>query len=100
MKVINFTTTHITDTTNNSTLEYEFPSSIDFNENHSIAVGNISMFYSWYNISSAKNNNVFAYEWNGVTHNITLPNMLGEIKDINAYLQLKLIENFKNTKIN
>ena len=53
--------------TNNSTLTYNFPNSILF-DNHEIAVHSISMYYSWCNISSALGNNRFSYKWfNGGT---------------------------------
>ena len=81
---------------NNSTLTYNFPSSVLF-DNHKIAVHSISIYYSWCNISSALGNNTFSYKWvNGGTETIKtiiIPNGLYEITDINNFLQFNFIQN-------
>jgi len=82
--------------TNNSTLIYNFPNSVTF-DNHEIAVHSINMYYSWCNISSALGNNKFSYVWyNGAipsTINITIPDGLWEISDVNSFLQFQFIQN-------
>ena len=81
----------------NNTLVYKFPNSVQF-KNVSIAVQAISMYYSWYNISSSLVNNTFTYTWENATntqttYTITIPNGLYEIAQINAYLQFSFIAN-------
>lgn len=82
----------------NNTFEYNFPSTQTF-KNASIAVCSASMYYSWFNISAAQNNNSFQYTipyYNGVinttiTRTVTLPDGLYNISDINNYLQFDMI---------
>ena len=82
----------------NNTFEYNFPSTQTF-KNASIAVCSASMYYSWYNISAALNNNSFQYTipyWNGaanttITRTVTIPDGLYNISDINNYLQYDMI---------
>lgn len=84
---------------NNNSLVYNFPNSVSF-PHHEIAVQSIDMYYSWTNINSSPlMNNKFKYyfptntlgEFN--TYNITLPDGLYQISDINAYLQSQMIAN-------
>ena len=47
----------------NNILEYNFPSSVKFNEGDTIALSGLHMYYSWFNITSKNNNNRFQYKW-------------------------------------
>lgn len=84
--------------TGNNTFEYNFPSTQTF-KNASIAVSNVSMYYAWYNISAALNNNSFQYTipyFDGAinttnTRTITIPDGLYNIRDINNLLQFDMI---------
>lgn len=80
----------------NNKLVYRFPNSVLLKDKF-IAVSNISMFYSWFNITSAQSNNYLSYTWTvgGVssTINVIIPDGLFEITDINAYLQWTMIQN-------
>lgn len=84
--------------TGNNTFEYNFPNSQTF-KNASVAISNVSMYYAWYNISAALNNNVFQYTipyFDGVvnttnTRTITIPDGLYNISDINNLLQYDMI---------
>lgn len=85
--------TNLTDNGKNNTLVYKFPRSVQF-KNAEIAVSQISMYYSWYNISSALGNNVFTYKWiDENSYTITIPDGLYEISDVNAYFQSEMIKN-------
>lgn len=82
---------------NNNTLVYKFPNSVTFT-NSEIAVSQITMYYSWYNISSSLQNNTFTFNWintagtnNYTTYTITIPDGLYEISDLNNYLQFVFI---------
>ena len=46
----------------NNQMVFKFPNSVRLS-NNALAVSNISMFYSWYNISSSLQNNIFQYTW-------------------------------------
>ena len=81
----------------NNTLVYSFPNSVSF-KNASIAVQNVSMYYSWYNISSTLGNNTFSYTWESAsnvqtTYTVTIPDGIYEISQINEYLQFVFISN-------
>jgi len=81
----------------NSELVYKFPNSVQFKDKY-IAVSSIAMFYSWFNITSVKNNNILTYTWTNnlgviTTYTINIPNGLYEISDINAYCQFVMIQN-------
>jgi hypothetical protein len=76
----------------NNQLVFKFPNSVRLS-NHAIAVSSITMYYSWYNISTALQNNTFQYTWDGTTFTITLPNGTYNISDINGYLQNQMINN-------
>jgi len=82
---------------NNNTLVYQFPSSVDLT-GCQIAVSNITMYYSWDNINSIYYNNTFTYDWTnnaGVTQTftVTIPDGLYEIADLNNFLQYTFIAN-------
>ena len=96
MNTIILNSNNVVSNTINSTLTYNFPNSITF-DNHEIAVHSINMYYSWCNISSALGNNKFSYIWytgsTPTTFNITIPDGLYEISDINNFLQYNFIQN-------
>ena len=81
----------------NNTYRYTFPSgSVKFNGSK-VAVANVSMYYSWYNITATQNNNSFQLIWpigaGTNTYTITLPNGFYDISEINSYLQQFCITN-------
>lgn len=83
--------------TANNNFVYKFGRNVDFSK-MSIALGSVSLFYSWRNITSAKNNNTFSIiHPNGATTNATLAITIAdggyEVADINNYLRWYLISN-------
>jgi hypothetical protein len=75
---------------------YKFPNSVQF-KNHSIAVSQMSIYYSWYNCSVALGNNQFTYSWTkagvSTTYTVLIPDGLYEIATLNSYLQYCMIAN-------
>jgi len=96
MSLITINQSNVVSNLNNSTYTYNFPSTAVLN-NHELAVQSISMYYSWLNISSLLQNNTFSYTWTvGVTtttYNITIPDGLYELSDLNNYFQFVQIQN-------
>lgn len=96
MFVIVLNQNNIVDNGENNTLIYKFPNSIQLTDKE-IAVSQITMYYSWFNISQKYSNNQITYTWvNGAitdTFTINIPDGLYEIADINKYIQFTLIEN-------
>ena len=97
MNTIVLNSSNILSGSNNSTLVYNFPNSVNF-DSHQIAVQSVSMYYSWTNINNITlQNNVFTYTWvvaaATTTYTVTIPTGLYEISDINSYLQFVFINN-------
>jgi hypothetical protein len=80
----------------NNKLVYKFPNSVVFKDKY-IAVSSISMYYSWFNITSVYVNNTFSYTWTAgtttTTYTITIPDGLWDISAINNYIQYSAIQN-------
>ena len=81
---------------NNNTYVYNFPNSVVLKDKY-IAVSQIIMYYSWFNITDTYQNNRLTYTWTvaGVTttYTINIPNGLYNITDINAFCQWTMINN-------
>ena len=82
-------------TSNANVFQYSFPSgSVNF-KNNSIALQSVIIPYSWYNITSAYNNNSFQVIYpdgaSTITKTYTLPDGFYQITDINNYLQAQMI---------
>jgi hypothetical protein len=78
---------------NNSTFRYVFPQSVHFKDDY-IAVQQVSIYNSVYNITAALGNNTFRYTWvDGTVVNITIVDGNYTINSMNAYLQSVMITN-------
>jgi hypothetical protein len=79
--------------TNNSVFKYTFPQTVHF-QNDYIAVQQVSLYNSVYNITAALNNNTISYTWvDGTVVNITFPNGSYTIYAIDSYIQSIMIAN-------
>jgi hypothetical protein len=92
-----FNQNNIVNDGNNNILEYNFPTSVRFDD-HEVAIASVSMYYSWTNINASPlGNNTFTYTWTAgsttTTYTVTIPDGLYEITDINNYFQYVMIEN-------
>jgi len=81
----------------NNKLVYRFPNSVHFKDSF-ISLSQAQMYYSWFNITSAFNNNIIQYIWiNGAgvqtTYTITIPDGLYEVSTLNQLLQYTFIQN-------
>lgn len=78
----------------NNKLVYRFPNSVVLTNKY-IAVSSVTMYYSWFNITSALGNNIITYTFGDaqITYTITIPDGLYEITDINNYCQFVMISN-------
>ena len=96
MRTIVLNKSNIVNLDNNSSFVYRFPSSVKF-ENDYIALSQIQLYYSWYNVSSQLNNNKFSYTWligsTLTTFEIVIPDGLYEFETLNEYLQFEMIKN-------
>lgn len=79
----------------NNTYRYEFPAgAVRFKKGSRIAVSNINMFYSWYNITADLANNVYNITFPVAgAFTITIPDGHYSVSAINQYLQQYCISN-------
>lgn len=96
MHIIVLNSTNLVNDGQNNKLVYKFPNSVLLTNKY-IAVTSISMYYSWFNITSALNNNKFTYSWTSgaitTTYTVTLPDGIYDINTINNYFQYTCIQN-------
>jgi hypothetical protein len=86
---------NIVPNTNNSVLQYNFPNSVYLKDEY-IAVQQISLYNSVFNISSALDNNSFSYTWiDGLTYNVvmTASGIHLSLSQLNSYFQSVMIAN-------
>lgn len=81
----------------NNTYRYTFPQgSVKF-EGSKVAVANVNMYYSWFNITSANNNNTFQIIWpigaGTSTYTLTLQDGFYDVTGLNSYIQQFCITN-------
>lgn len=80
---------------NNNLFKYSFPNIVDLND-FDCSVGEMFLYYSWYNISASANNNTFQITIplaTPVTVTLTLPDGAYNISTINNYFQFWCIAN-------
>lgn len=79
-----------------STYRYSFAGTQYFKDTK-IALAKVNLFYSWFNISAALNNNKFDYIFTdgsgSTTYNLTIPDGFYTIADLNSFLQFDMIDN-------
>jgi len=96
MFVVVFNQKNIVPDGQNNKLVFKFPNSVHLTDKY-IAVSNITMFYSWFNITQVYMNNNFTYTWTvgttPTTYTINIPDGLYEIAQINALIQFTCIAN-------
>jgi len=67
-----------------------FPQQIELTGEEQIGLQNISLYYSWDNITAKFNNNKFVYIHDLITYTIDIPDGYYQISDLNAYVQLAM----------
>jgi hypothetical protein len=78
----------------NNQYQYNFPSGGVKFTNNKVALTNISIYYSWFNIQASLNNNTYSYKWiNGTTVAVVMPDGFYTVSDLNEYLQSVMIAN-------
>lgn len=102
MRTIILNQNNVVPNTLNDTYTYRFPNgSVEF-QNDQVSVASISIYFSWFNISSATtnsqyNNNAYTYTWydagGATTYNVVMPDGFYEVVDLNAYLQREMVLN-------
>jgi len=95
MRTLILNSSNIVANTNNSVLKYNFPAgNVEFVKGQKVALANLSMYYSTFNITSTYGNNKMGYKWVDNTEiTITMPDGFYTIDDINNYLHQIMIYN-------
>lgn len=80
---------------NNSTYTFNFTNgAFEIKKDALLCISNITLPYSWYNISTFYNNQSFVFiDWLGNPHTITLPNGFYTISDLNGYIDTYMLNN-------
>lgn len=97
MRTLILNSTNLIQDGQNNKFVYKFPNSVTFKDSF-ISLAQITMYYSWFNITSGLRNNTFSYNWidgAGVptTYVIVVPDGLYEISTLNQLLQFEMIKN-------
>lgn len=94
MKTLILNSNNIISGTGNSVFQYVFPTGgIEFFDDY-IAVQQINMYFSNYNISTTLNNYKFSYTWiDGTVIQVVIPDSNMSVKQINEYMQYIMIQN-------
>jgi hypothetical protein len=86
--------TNIVPNTGNSILQYNFPTGGAIFTDELIAVQQVSLYQSVFNITVANNNNSFSYIWvDGTVNQVLIPDGYYNLIDINAFFQSVMVSN-------
>jgi len=96
MRTLILNSSNIVEGTNNSILQYDFVGGgVSLNKGQKVALANLQMFYSTFNITAANRNNSFAYTWvDGITYQVNIPDGFYSINALNNYLHFTMVQNF------
>lgn len=67
---------------------FKLPTQFVVGPDNRISLKSLRMYYSWFNLTSAKNNNSFSYVWsNGTTYPVVMQDGVWSFADAQAFLQ-------------
>lgn len=97
MRTIVLTSNNLVKDGQNNKLVYQFPNSILF-KNTYVALQSASLYYSWFNISSALGNNTYQFQFPNsagvmTLRTVVMPDGIYEVSDIDAYFQYYCLQN-------
>lgn len=94
MKTLILNSNNVVGGSGNSKFIYDFPQGGYEFKDDLIAIQEISMYFSAFNISTKYNNKSFSYIWvDGTTNVVNIPDSFLQVSDINEYLQSVMIAN-------
>jgi len=70
----------------NNKLTAKFPQTY-FSDGDTIALANVNIYYSWFNVTSQFSNKTMSYYFNGTNYPVTFPDGFYSVADLNGYLQ-------------
>jgi hypothetical protein len=95
MRTLILNSSDIVEGTNNSILSYEFAGgNINLKKGQKVALANLQMYYSTFNITAANRNNTYTYTWvDGTIVTVTMPDGFYDIDALNNYLHFTMVQN-------
>lgn len=95
MRTLILNQSNIVEGTNNSVLEYQFVGgNVNLRQGQKVALANLQMYYSTFNITTTYVNNEFNYTWvDGTVNQVLIPNGFYDISAINNYLHFVMLQN-------
>jgi len=79
---------------NNTRYKYKFTAPLEIMDEAEMTIANVTMPYSWFNITKVNQNNTFLFYFpNASTLTLTMPDGYYSVDDINAYIQQQCIAN-------
>jgi len=94
MKTLILNSSNVVAGSNNTIFRYTFPNGGYNYKDDFIAVQEVGIYFSAFNITNDYTNNSFSYIWiDGTTHNVVIPDGYYSIKTLNEYLQYVMIQN-------
>lgn len=74
--------------------QFTLPNEYKTSDNDRVSLKSLRLYYSWRNVTTARNNNQFSYIWtDGSTHVVTLKDGIWSYRDFAAYLHLVMQQN-------
>lgn len=95
MRTLILNSANIVEGSNNSVLSYEFAGgNVNLKKGQKVALANLQMYYSTFNITTSYGNNTYSYKWvDGITYQVVMPNGFYDIPAINNYLHFTMVQN-------
>jgi len=95
MKTLILNQTNVVAGTNNTLMEYTFPSGgIQLKQGQQVALGSITMYNSTPNIAPVYVNNSFQYQWiDNLPYTVSIATGFYEISDLNNYMHQTMLNN-------
>ena len=91
LNTIILNSSHVVANSSNTKYTFTFTSPTTFT-NAKIALSNLQMYYSWFNVSDLNNNRLFYYKWiDGTVNEVKLNEGSYSIDTINLFLELVLL---------
>lgn len=94
MKTLILNQSNIVQGSSNTKFRYLFPQGGYTMKDNQVAIQQVSLYFSVYNITQVYNNNYFSYIWvDGTSHTVSIPDSFLQITDLNQFLQYTMITN-------
>lgn len=78
---------------NNNTFVHRFPQSVKYGKNAKIALGSLSIYNSFFNITAEFQNNTFSYTFSNETVNVVIEDGLYSASDLSSFLEFSMKQN-------